>query len=259
MAYIPGRKRKPVKTAEAAGRKRARPARLDIDLEKLQEAYGALEESTRHLRESHIELILNFALAAEYKDPDTGNHILRISDYSSELGRALGLPAEELELLRYASPMHDIGKIGIPDSILQKPGKLTAEEWAVMQQHTLIGSRIFKNSSSPLLKAVSVISLAHHEKYDGTGYPQGLKGKAIPLYGRIVALADVFDAMVSKRCYKSALPFEEGFEHIRSLAGTHLDPDLVETFVRIKGKVRTIYQANRSIQRAIEEFGKKAR
>ena len=257
MAYIPGRKRKPTKAAEAGGRKKARSARLDIDLEKLQEAYEALEKSTRHLRESHIELILNFALAAEYKDPDTGNHILRISDYSAELGRALGLPAEELELLRYASPMHDIGKIGIPDSILQKPGKLTADEWEVMKQHPLIGSRIFSNSSSPLLQAVSVISLTHHEKVDGTGYPRGLKGKEIPLYGRIVALVDVFDAMVSKRCYKSELSFEEGFEHIRSLAGTHLDPDLVETFVRIKERVLAIYQANRSIQRTIEEFGKK--
>ena len=257
MTYIPGRKLKRKRAAEAEEKKKRASVPADIDLEKLESAYQALEESNRHLRESHIELILNFALAAEYKDPDTGNHILRISDYSSELGRAVGLPEEELELLRYASPMHDIGKIGIPDNILQKPGKLTTEEWVVMKQHTLIGSRIFKNSTSPLLKAVSVISLTHHERYDGTGYPHGLKGKDIPLYGRIVALVDVFDAMVSKRCYKSAVSFEEGFDYIRSLAGAHLDPDLVDAFIRVKGRIQKIYEANRSIQRYIEEFGEK--
>src|SRR5206468_887188 len=125
------------------------------------------------------------------------------------------------EILRYASPMHDIGKLGIPDRILQKPDKLTPEEWEIMKQHTVIGARIFKNSKSPLLRAASEIDLSHHEQYDGRGYPQGLKGEEIPLFGRIVTMVDIFDAVVSKRCYKSASSFQEGMDYIKKLSGTY--------------------------------------
>lgn len=247
MAYLPGRK--------GPEEKRLSVRRQDdIDLEKLKRSYELLEEVHRQMRESHIEMILNLAIAAEYKDPDTGNHILRISDYATELGKAVGLNETDAELLRFASPMHDIGKIGIPDSILQKPGKLTPEEWEVMKTHTLIGSRIFQNSNSPLLKAISEISLSHHEKYDGSGYPNGLKGGSIPIFGRIVAIVDVFDAIVSKRCYKDASSFEEGFAYIESLGGSHLDPDLVKVFKSCGAAIRQVYDANQAIAGYINEF-----
>src|SRR3989338_2616051 len=185
----------------------------------------------------------------------SANHILRISDYATEVGRALGLCAEEADVLRYASSMHDIGKIGIPDRILQKPDKLTAEEWEIMKQHTVIGSRMFQNSKSPLLKATSTIALSHHEKFDGSGYPNALSGENIPLFGRIVALVDVFDAIVSTRCYKSASSFKEGFEYIKSFSGTHFDPTLVKIFLKIENKIAQVYDANTMIQRFINEFG----
>jgi putative two-component system response regulator len=248
VAYIPGRKK-----LDEERRKLIR--RLDdIDLEKLKKAYEDLEFVHRQIRESHIEMILNLAIAAEYKDPDTGNHILRISDYATELAKALKLPKDEIETLRYASPMHDIGKIGIPDKILQKPGKLDGEEWEVMKTHTVIGWRMFANSTSPLLKAVSQIAYTHHEKFDGTGYPNGVKGRDIPLFGRIIAIVDVFDAVVSKRCYKNAWTFREGVDYLKTLAGNHLDPDLVATFVKTEKRISEIYEANLSIQKYIEDF-----
>ncbi len=257
MAYIPGRQNRHRKREEEenASREKKPVKRVDIDLEKLSQAYEQLGEIHKHVRESHIEMIMNLAMAAEYKDPDTGNHILRISDYATEVGKALGLAEEEQDSLRYASPMHDIGKIGIPDRILQKPGKLTPEEWEVMKTHTIIGSRIFKNSKSPMLLATSQIALTHHEKFDGSGYPEGLKGESIPLFGRIVAMVDVFDAIVSKRVYKSASSFREGMEYIESIAGTHLDPKLVKLFMKIEKEVSRVYEANSTIQKFITEFG----
>lgn len=258
MAYLSGRKPKKVRDEEleesSSKSKKERPH--DIDIEKLHKTYAALEEAHREMREMHIEMMLNLAIAAEYKDPDTGNHILRISDYATEVAKALALPHDEIEILRYASPMHDIGKIGIPDNILQKPGKLTPEEWVIMKTHTQIGARMFQSSKSPLLKAAADIAISHHEKYDGSGYPKGLKGEAIPLFGRIVALVDVFDAITSKRCYKEKSSFEEGFKYIRSLAGNHLDPKLVEVFGQIEPKIRHIHTANSSIQSFLEEFNK---
>lgn len=250
MGYISGR-RKQRHHAEESGRPKPRPA--DIDLEKLKKAYEELGQIHRQIRESHIEMILNLAISAEYKDPDTGSHILRISDYSTEVARAVGMNDEEVENLRYASPMHDIGKLGIPDAVLQKTGKLNDEEWQVMKQHTLIGARMFQNSKSPLLRAASQIALTHHERFDGSGYPQGMKGKEIPIYGRIVAIVDVFDAVVSKRCYKEKWSFEDGIDYIGSLGGTHLDPELVKIFTKIKDRIRQIYDANVDIQDYIEE------
>jgi putative two-component system response regulator len=200
-----------------------------------------------------MEMILRLAIAAEYKDADTGNHILRISDYSMILAEALGLSEEEVEILRYASPMHDIGKIGIPDKILQKPGKLTPEEWTVMKTHAELGARFFRNSKSPILAAASLIAESHHEKYDGSGYPKGLKGEEIPLYGRIVAIVDVFDAIVSKRCYKEKTSFEHGIKYLQDIAGTHLDPKLVDLFVKNQKKVREVYNANVAIEDFLKE------
>lgn len=196
-------------------------------------------------------MILKLAIAAEYKDPDTGNHILRISDYATELAKAIELPEEEIEVLRYASPMHDMGKIGIPDRILQKPGKLTPEEWEIMKQHTMIGSRMFKSSKSVLLHTAGIIAETHHEKFDGSGYPAGLKGEDIPLVGRIVAVVDVFDAIVSKRCYKEKWPFEKGIEFIQTLGNNHLDPRLVEVFGKIEKEVKKVFDANLAIENFI--------
>lgn len=250
MAYIPGKKKH---EKEEPGR--SDDARLDLDLNKLKKAYLELEEANRQLKDSNTEMILNLAVAAECRDEDTGGHILRISDYAVEVAREIGLSEEEIETLRYASPMHDIGKIAIPDAILKKPGKLTPAEWEVMKTHTVIGSKIFQNSRSPILRAAAQIALTHHEKYDGTGYPRGLKGEEIPVFGRITAVVDVFDAVLSKRCYKAASTFDEAFSYIESLAGTHLDPKLVAAFVRIKDKVVAIYEANTTIQHFVNDFG----
>ncbi len=257
MAYIPGRKSRKAKEESRKEKEQdkiidSRPG--DIDLLKLKKAYADLEETHRQIRESHIEMILKLAIAAEYKDPDTGNHILRISDYATEIARAIDMTEDQVELLRYASPMHDIGKIGIPDRILQKPGKLTSEEWEIMKQHTLIGERMFQSSKSPLLTAAGQIAITHHEKFDGSGYSYGIKGEAIPIFGRIVAMVDVFDAIVSKRCYKEKWTFEEGFDYIQTLGGNHLDLELVKIFRKIEKKVRRIYEANQTIESFVEGF-----
>jgi putative two-component system response regulator len=257
MAYIPGRgkSRRPEPEAE----KPPVPERPnDLDLLKLQEAYRELEAAHQHIREFHIEMILNLAIAAEYKDPDTGNHILRISDYATELAREIKLPEDQVEILKYAAPMHDIGKIGIPDSILKKAGKLNEEEWETMKQHTVIGCRMFQNSRSPLLKSVSQIALTHHERFDGTGYPYGTKGQNIPLFGRVIAVVDIFDALVSARCYKEAWSYEASIAHVKSLAGGHLDPELVKAFVSASKPIRMIYDANMTIQQYVREFSEKS-
>ncbi len=259
MAYLPGRKvgrRKKGRRGSADKPPSRESEYLDIDLEKLKGAYGELEAAHREVRESHIEMIFNLAIAAECKDADTGGHIVRISDYATEVAKALGLFEEEMDALRYGSPMHDIGKIGIPDKILQKPGKLNPEEWEIMKQHTVIGARIFQNSRSPILKAASEIALCHHERFDGSGYPRALQGESIPLFGRIVGMVDVFDAIVSKRCYKAASTFEEAVEYIRSQAGTHLDPKLVKVFLKIEKKIRKIYDANTTIRHFVNDFEK---
>ena len=260
MTYIPGRgshRRKerdktPESRRDEEPRKEYIPAN-DIDILKLKNAHEELADTHRTLRESQAEMIFRFAIAAEYKDGDTGSHIMRISDYSTEMGNALGLSHHDLECLRYASPMHDIGKLGIPDKILQKPGKLDDSEWEVMKQHTIIGFNIFKGSHSPLLKAAAEIALTHHEKFDGSGYPDGLKAEHIPIFGRIVALLDVFDAVISKRCYKTASTFEEGMKCIEELSNSHLDPDLVKVFMKLEGKMFKIYSANKSIQQYVKD------
>ncbi len=260
MPYIPRRKKKDEKekekedNAEKEAFKKIQAKPVDIDLLKLEKAYAELKESHQKIQETHYEMILRLAIAAEFKDPDTGQHILRIGDYSTAIARQIKLSAHDLEILRYASPMHDIGKIGIPDAILQKPAKLNADEWRIMEQHTVIGAQIFKSAQSPFLRAVSEIALTHHERFDGRGYPNGIPGGKIPIFGRIVAVADIFDALVSKRCYKEAWPFEDGVEYVESLSGSHLDPDLVGAFIKAQEEIRSIYQANKSINEFVKDF-----
>lgn len=212
------------------------------------EVQQELDQAYKKLKESYMETVLCFSLAAEYKDTDTGQHIMRIRDYSVVIAEALGLSKEDIETLKYASIMHDIGKIGIPDSILQKTSILTDEERKAMQKHALIGSRILRNSSSPLLKAAAEIALAHHERYDGKGYPNGLKGEGIPLFARIVCLADSFDAMVSKRCYKDKVSFEEALNRIQQDSGKQFDPVLAKIFLEHQDKIKQILSANVTIE-----------
>jgi len=195
---------------------------------------------TQELREAYLDTIFRLSIAAEYKDTDTAAHIHRMSRYSAILAEGLGLSAAEVETMRYASPMHDIGKLGVPDAILMKPGKLTPQEFKEIQKHTLYGAKILENAKADLLQASEVIALTHHEKWDGTGYPKNLKGEQIPLTGRIVALADVFDALTSKRVYKPAFSLEQSLDIIKEGAGTHFDPKVVQSFMGNLDKILAV-------------------
>ena len=198
---------------------------------------GMLLEKTK---KAHLDTITRLAVAAEYKDIDTAMHIERMSRYSTLLARVLGKDGEYVDMMRLASPMHDVGKIGIPDAILLKPGKLTDAEFDHMKKHTEIGARILSGSDVPLLQMSERIALCHHEKWDGSGYPRGTRGEEIPLEGRIVALADVFDALTSRRCYKPAFTVEKALEIIREGIGKHFDPQIVEAFLSALGEVLEI-------------------
>jgi putative two-component system response regulator len=221
--------------------------------QKVNKAYEKLKSAYLEVKDSYSEMIMRFALAAEYKDESTGTHLVKIADYCTEIAQELGLSKQEVEYLKYASPMHDIGKLIIPDAIIKKEGGLTPEEMEVVKKHPVLGADIFKGSRSPLLKIARIISLTHHERYDGTGYPQGLKGKEIPLFGRIVALADVFDALTSKRPYKEAYEFDEAIKIIQESSGKHFDPDVVRVFIARKNKIKQILQATRDIELFLSE------
>jgi putative two-component system response regulator len=176
------------------------------------------------------ETIQRLSSAAELRDVETGQHIERMSAYAGFLADKLGLPAERVALIRTASPMHDIGKIGIRDTVLLKPGKLSPEERGEMERLAEIGYHILKNSDTELLKLGALLALTHHERFDGTGYPQGLTGTAIPIEGRIAAIADVFDALTSDRVYRPALPPLEAVDMMLEERGKHFDPDVLDTF-----------------------------
>ena len=190
-----------------------------------------VEERTSEIRDRERELIFRISRAAEFRDPETGAHIQRMAHYSQIIARGLDLDAATQKLLLEAAPMHDVGKIGIPDYILLKPGKLTFEEFEVMKGHARLGHELLKDSHSEIIRAGAQIAIAHHEKYDGSGYPHGLKGTAIPLFGRIVAVADVFDALTSERPYKKAWALEEALHFLEEGRGKHFDPLCVEAFI----------------------------
>lgn len=189
--------------------------------------------SVKEVQETRLEIIRRLGRAAEYKDNETGLHVIRMSHYAMLLAKACGMSDADAELLLNAAPMHDIGKIGIPDSILLKPGKLTPDEWAVMRRHPLIGAEIIGEHKSKLLEWARLIALTHHEKWDGTGYPQGLKGEEIPRIARIVAVVDVFDALTTRRPYKDAWPVEAALQYLEEHSGKHFDPQLVTLFASI--------------------------
>ncbi|TXF96223.1 response regulator [Massilia arenae] len=192
------------------------------------------------LRASRLEIVQRLGLAAEYKDNETGLHVIRMSHFSRILGIAAGMTEIEADDLLHAAPMHDVGKIGIPDRILQKPGPLDAEEWKIMQGHVTIGAEIIGEHDGGMLSLARQIALTHHEKYDGSGYPNGLAGEDIPLVGRIVAIADVFDALTSVRPYKKAWTEEDAVNFLREQKGRHFDPLLVDLFADQMPAIREI-------------------
>lgn len=192
-----------------------------------------VKERTQELNDTRLEVIRRLGRAAEYRDDMTGFHIIRMSRYSQLLGLAAGMSDAEAEVLLNASPMHDIGKIGIPDRVLLKPGKLDAEEWKIMQTHVDIGVEILSGSDSELMNMAAEVAQNHHEKWDGSGYPRALVGEKIPLTGRVVAIADVFDALTTERPYKKAWPIEKAVEFLQEQKSKHFEPRLVDLFIEI--------------------------
>jgi putative two-component system response regulator len=197
----------------------------------LRGALAEMAEAQRKTKEAHIDTIRRLVLAAELKDTDTCRHVLRISRYWAVLARAIGLSAREIEIGTQAAAMHDVGKIGIADSILRKRGPLTASERRIMETHTVIGARLLAGSPSDIMQAGELIALTHHEKLDGSGYPHHLAGEAIPLWGRMCAVVDVFDALTSDRAYRPAFSDAQALDIMRPDVGRHFDPDLFDVFV----------------------------
>lgn len=193
-----------------------------------------------HAREQ--ELLFRMSRAAEFRDPETGAHIQRMAHFSRLIAADLGLPSEEQDLIFKAAPMHDIGKIGIPDSILLKPGRLTLEEYEVMKGHAQLGYELLDGSESKVLQMGALIAYSHHEKFDGSGYPRALAGSAIPLCGRIVAVADVFDALVSERPYKRAWSYDKAFSFLKMGANKHFDGNCVEVFLKRQDEIRAVHE-----------------
>ena len=191
-----------------------------------------VRERTSELEETQIEILERLALAAEYRDDATGEHTKRVGQTSGQLAHALGLPTSEVELIRRAAPLHDVGKIAIPDSILLKPGRLTPEEFEQMKTHTTLGAKMLSGGRFPLLQMAEEIALTHHERWDGTGYMM-LQSEAIPIAGRIVAVADVFDALTHERPYKHAWPQQEAIEEIKRQSGQHFDPHVADAFLKV--------------------------
>jgi putative two-component system response regulator len=226
---------------------------------------AAVQRRTEQLHESRLAIVWRLAKAAEFRDEDTGNHVIRVGCYARLMGESLRLASDFVENLFLAAPLHDIGKIGIPDGILLKPGPLTPDEWQVMKQHCLIGKKILEDDakttatfrawrqakqtagltedSNPVLKLAASIAWSHHEKWNGSGYPLGLSGETIPLASRIVAFADVFDALTSARPYKKAFPEDEAIEIIRSDVGRHFDPNIHRAFEASLAAIRDVRAA----------------
>ncbi len=208
--------------------------------EKVQERTIQLKKALDRISEASLDTIYRLSTAAEYKDEDTGAHVKRMSHYAQAVTSCMGLGENVALRILYAAPMHDVGKIGIPDRIILKPGKLDEEEWKIIKQHTTIGGRILKGAEAGYLKLAEIVALTHHEKWDGSGYPNGLKGKEIPLVGQITAIADVFDALTTKRPYKDPFSLEKAFGIIKEGRGAHFSPEVVDAFFSIKDEILSI-------------------
>lgn len=220
-----------------------------------QELAEKVHEATSELRKSHLDIIRCLGRAGEYRDNETGEHVIRMSRSCQALALAYGLGETRAEMILYASPMHDVGKIGIPDYILLKPGKLTPQEWEIMKTHASLGADILAENESDIIKLARTIAVTHHEKWDGTGYPNGLKGEDIPVEGRIAAICDVFDALTSWRPYKNPWPIEEAIAYLKEHSGTHFDPNLVPIFLDILPDILKIRQEH---QDDVEEMQRQA-
>jgi len=209
-----------------------------------------VKKATTEVYAREQELLFRMSRAAEFRDPETGAHIQRMARYSELISIRLGRPEAEQQQLLQAAPMHDVGKLGIPDGILLKPGKLTPEEFDQMKQHAIIGYELLKDSNSSVLQIAATIAVSHHEKFDGSGYPYGVAGDAIPLFGRIVAVADVFDALTSVRPYKEAWSLERASAFLREGAGSHFDPACVEAFFAAWDDVLAVHSSYQDEQAA---------
>ncbi len=199
-----------------------------------------LKHALGKIKDASLETIYRLSIASEYRDSDTGAHVMRVSHYAAAIARQIGLDESTVESILYAAPMHDLGKIGIPDNILIKPFKLNPVEWEIMKHHTDIGARILNGSDAAFISIAETIAQSHHEKFDGSGYPLGLKGQEIPLIARITAIADVFDSLTSRRSYKEPYSVENSLEIIRDGSGNHFDPEVVKAFFAIKDEILTI-------------------
>ncbi|MBI3592900.1 MAG: response regulator [Nitrospirae bacterium] len=199
-----------------------------------------LLEKLQMLEHTQVEVIIRLGKAAEFRDDETGRHIERIADYVNLITEELGMNHEQRMMMQYAAPMHDVGKIGIPDGVLLKPGKLTDDEFKIIKLHTVIGGKILSGTTLPLLELAKEIAITHHERWDGNGYPIALKEADIPISGRIVAITDVFDAITSERVYKAAWPIEKALDYIMEQRGKQFDPDIVDAFFNIKDKIINI-------------------
>jgi response regulator RpfG family c-di-GMP phosphodiesterase len=204
--------------------------RQQKEYDELQRKFAEVAALQKEIEETQKEVIFTMGAIGESRSKETGNHVKRVAEYSRLMAIYYGLPEAEAEMIKQASPMHDIGKVAIPDHILNKPGRFNDEEFAIMKTHAQLGYEMLKHSTRPLLKMASTIAYEHHEKFNGTGYPQGLVGDEIHIYGRITAVADVFDALGSDRCYKQAWKDEEIFRFFKEQSGEHFDPILIEIF-----------------------------
>ena len=213
--------------------------RTELEAEVAQQT-AELKRAFERIKAASMETILRLSIAAEFKDVGTGEHIKRMSYYAAAIARQIGLDENTIEGILYAAPMHDIGKVGIPDRILTKPGKLDPDEWEIMKQHPLIGAKILAGSDVEFIRMAETIAHYHQEKWDGSGYPEHLKGTQIPLSCRIVSIADVFDALTSKRSYKEPFTIEASLNIIREGRGTHFDPDVVDAFLAIQDEILAI-------------------
>jgi len=229
--------------------------------QKVAEATKELQELNNEIEATQREIVFTMGAIAEERSQETGAHIKRVAEYSLILARLYGLSLEESLLIKNASPMHDIGKVGIPDHILNKAGKLTADEYEIIKTHAEIGYKMLKHSQRSILKTASILAYEHHEKWDGTGYPRGLKGEEIHIYGRITAIADVFDALGSERVYKKAWPLEEILDFFEKEKGKHFDPYLIELFLNnlehfLAAKENIDRDENNSLSHYIEDFNR---